>query len=295
MNQFSKKRITSTGKRYLLDIAINSETLKNNLTFKEHVSLCNEIINLDYEGVATVFCEDVREFEGKFSKFLKYGLAGVAGAFLGLKTKGLKVGLMHAPPLAMFTLYLFRKAMDPCERLCFRKWPMSTKRAICKAECRVKAATDITHDLRSEIAKCRQFVNPKKCEKRLMKEYHKWAKKLQKELVKLRNIRAGQVDKIRKKRGREMERKAKSLAASHQINVGKMATIISESERLRETLSFKDHLYLYHAVIAEAGFRTPAEIYHDKGLAKCKKLAKGNKQKYDRCVGKLNKGMMDNF
>ena len=70
MNQVSKKRITSTGKKYLLDIAINSKTLKQNLTFKEHIALCEEIMDLDYEGVATFFSEDVREFEGKFSKFL---------------------------------------------------------------------------------------------------------------------------------------------------------------------------------------------------------------------------------
>ena len=254
MNQVSKKRITSTGKKYLLDIAINSKTLKQNLTFKEHIALCEEIMDLDYEGVATFFSEDVREFEGKFSKFLKYGLAGVAGAFLGLKTKGLKVGLMHAPPLAMFVLYLFRKASDPCERACYSKWPMTTERSICKTECRVKAARDITHDLKSEIAKCRQFVNPEKCEKRLMKEYHKWAKKLQKELIKLRNIRAGQVEKTRKKRGKELDRRAKSLRGSYQISVDKMASLISENEQLRDALSFKDHLYLYRSVLNQRGY-----------------------------------------
>ena len=254
MTPTNKKFITSSGRKFLLNVALKSQALKQELTFKEHVSLCNEILELDYEDIATVFCEDVREFEGKFSKFLKYGLAAVAGAALGLKGKGLKVGLFRAPPLAMFVLYLFRKATDPCERNCFRRWPMTTERKVCKAECRVNAARDIVNDLRSEIAKCRQFVNPEKCEKRLMKEYYKWSKKLQKELIKLRNIRANQVEKVRKKRGKELERRAKSLRASYQIDLDKFATLISENQQLREALSFEDHLYLYRAVLNQRGY-----------------------------------------
>jgi len=254
MTPIDKKFITSTGRKYLLDVSINSQVLKRQLTFKEHVTLCSEILELNYEEIATIFCEDVREFEGKFTKFLKYGLAAVAGATLGLKTKGLKVGLLKAPPLAMFALYLFRKAADPCERNCFRRWPLTTERKVCKAECRVQAARDIVNDLRSEIAKCRQFVNAKKCEKRLNKEYYKWSKKLQKELIKLRNIRAGQVEKTRKKRGKELEKRAKALRASYQINVGKFASLISENQQLRESLPFKDQLYLYHAVLNQRGY-----------------------------------------
>ena len=87
-----------------------------------------------------------------------------------------------------------------------------------------------------------------------MKEYHKWSKKLQKELIKLRNIRAGQVEKTRKKRGKELDRRAKSLRASFQISVGQMASLISENEQLRDTLSFKDHLYLYRSVLNQRGY-----------------------------------------
>jgi len=254
MTTISRKFVTSVGKKFLLDVSINSQSLKEKLTFKEHVALCNEILELDYEGIATIFCEDVREFEGNFTKFLKYGLAAVAGATLGLKSKGLRVGLLRAPPLAMFALYLFRKAADPCERNCFRRWPLTTERKVCKAECRVNAAREIVNDLRSEIAKCRQFVNAEKCEKRLNKEYYKWSKKLQKELIKLRNIRAGQVEKVRKKRGKELEKRAKELRSSYQIDKGQFATLISESSRLRDSFSFKDQLYLYHAVLNQRGY-----------------------------------------
>lgn len=41
--------------------------------------------------------------------------------------------------------------------------------------------------------------------------------------------------------------------------------------------------------ILQEGYRTPGEIWHDTQLAKCKKLSKGNKEKYSRCVDKVNK------
>ena len=243
-----RKLITEVGKQFLLEFTIEDKYLKDNLTFKEHVELCGEIMTLDYEGVATVFSEDIREFEGKFSKFLKYGLAGVAGATLGLKSAGLKVGLLKAPGLAMFALYLFRKATDPCERACFRNMPMSAKRKACKLECQVEAARTLVNELRSEIAKCRQFTNPQKCEKRLMKQYMKWSKKLQTLLVKLRSVRAGQVQKVRKDRGKELSKRAKLLASSANVQPSRLAKLISESEEVRNRLTFKEHLYLYNAV-----------------------------------------------
>jgi hypothetical protein len=243
-----KKLITEVGKQFLLEFAIGDQFLKENLTFKEHVKLCGEIMTLDYEGVATVFSEDIREFEGKFSKFLKYGLAGVAGATLGLKAAGLKVGLLKAPGLAMFALYLFRKATDPCERACFRTMPMSAKRDACKLECKVDAARQLVNELRSEIAKCRQFTNPPKCEKKLMKQYIRWSKKLQELLIKLRAVKAGQVQKVRKIRGKELSKRAKALSASANISTSRLAKLISESEEVRNRLTFKEHLYLYNSV-----------------------------------------------
>jgi len=244
-----RQLITEVGKQFLLDVAIDSNQLKKKLTFKEHIDLCHEIINFDYEDIATIFCEDIRDFEGKFSKFLKYGLAGIAGATLGLKARGLKVGLLKAPPLAMFALYLFRKATDPCERACFRNWPMSTKRKVCITECKVNAAREIVNELRSEIAKCRQFTNPEKCEKKLMKQYMKWSKKLQELLIKLRAIRAGQVEKVRKIRSKELKKRAKMLAAGINMSPTKLATLISESQEIRNRLSFREHLYLYDAAL----------------------------------------------
>lgn len=248
MIDYDRQLITELGREFLTDIVLNDVRLKGELTFIEHVDLYYEVQELDYEGVATFLAEDVTAFEGKFSKFLKYGFAAIAGAALGLKAKGLKAGVLAGPPLGMFALYIFRKLRDPCERQCFRKLPLSTKRAICKAECQVDASRRVVQNLRTELAKCRQFLNPRKCEKKLYKEYDKWTKRMQKALIKLRAIRVGQVEKVRKMRGKELAKRAKQLSAGLQYDLGhdQMIRMITENKKLRENLSFEKHLILYN-------------------------------------------------
>lgn len=248
MIEYDRQLITEIGKEILIDLILKDEDLKEHFTFMEHVDIYNKVQNLDYEETVSFFCEDVREFEGKFSKFLKYGFAAIAGASLGLLGSGLKAGVLKGPPLGMFALYIFRKLRDPCERQCYKKLPLTTKRKICLAECQVDAARRVVQDLRTELAKCRQFLNPKKCEKKLMKEYMKWTKRMQKALVKLRAIRSGQVQKVRKMRGRELAKRAKQLSAGLQHDIGKdrMISIISENHQLRKHLSFEKHLILYN-------------------------------------------------
>jgi len=153
MIEYDRDLITELGREFLTDFILKEEDLKEHFTFQEHVDIYNKIQQLDYEGVATFFSEDITAFEGKFGKFLKYGFAAIAGAALGLKAKGLKAGVLAGPPLGMFALYVFRKLRDPCERQCFRKLPMSTRRSICKAECQVDAARKVVQDLRSQLAK----------------------------------------------------------------------------------------------------------------------------------------------
>lgn len=248
MIEHDRNLITESAKEFLTEFLLTEEDLKNHFTFKEHIAAYNEIQNLNYEGVVSFFSEDITAFEGKFGTFLKYGFAAIAGAALGLKAKGLKAGVLAGPPLGMFALYIFRKLRDPCERQCFKKLPLSTKRSICKAECQVDAARKVVQDLRSELGKCRQFLNPRKCEKKLMKEYTKWTNRMQKALIKLRKIRVGQVERVRKTRGKELAKRARQLAAGLRYDVGhdQMIKIISENEQLRKGLSFEKHLILFN-------------------------------------------------
>jgi len=71
---------------------------------------------------------------------------------------------------------------------------------------------------------------------------------MQKALIKLRAIRAGQVEKVRKIRGKELAKRARQLSAGFQYDIGKdqLVKIISESEELRERLPFEKHLILYN-------------------------------------------------
>ena len=98
-----KKILTEVGRKYIFDIASESTFLKNKLTFKDHIDVCEQINKLTYEEVISLtITEDIRSFERKFKTFLKYGMAAIAGGALG--------GMMTAaPPVAMFILYLYRK------------------------------------------------------------------------------------------------------------------------------------------------------------------------------------------
>jgi len=253
ITQTDRNILKDVGRKYLLDIALDSQILKNKLTFKEHVELCNSIGSLSYkEVVALTITEDIKEFEGKFRKFLKYGFAAIAGMTAGavaatgiLATAG---GALLGPPLAMFVLYIFRKLTDTCSRSCLAKFPMSTQRKICRYQCQVNAARKIVNDLRSEITKCNQFANPEKCEKKLRKEYIKWSRRLQQQMVKLNKASLGTEEKLRKQRQKELAKKAKTLAAGYQVPVSKLLNIVTESKQFRQNIPFRQHLKIYQAV-----------------------------------------------
>lgn len=253
ITQEDRNILKDVGRKYLLDITLDSQILKTKLTFKEHVELCKFVGSLSYEDViGLTITEDIKEFEGKFRKFLKYGFAAIAGGVAGaaaatgiLATAG---AMIAAPPLAMFALYIFRKLTDTCSRLCLKKFPMSTQRKICRYECQVNATRKITNDLRSEIAKCGQFANPEKCEKKLRKEYIKWARRLQSQMVKLNQAKLGTEEKERKKRQKELSKKAKTLAASYQISKSRLINIVTENKQFRQNTPFRKHLKVYQVI-----------------------------------------------
>lgn len=233
ITKYDRECIKEAGQDYLLDVVMKSQYLKENITFKEHVLLCDKVVNLQYEEVVRIlFTEDIRNFEGKFSKFLKYSIAAIAG---------MKFGGISGPPVAMFVLYLYRKATDSCVRACFMKMPLSTERKVCKYTCQLNAARKIANDIRSEIVKCSQFQNPKKCENKLMKEWTKWSKRVQKLLIKLNNAKAGNLRKTQQARMRNLKNRGQKLMAGVELT----GNVISESVELRKNLSFEDHIELY--------------------------------------------------
>jgi hypothetical protein len=238
ITDYDRKILTEVGREYILNIALDSQHLKNKLSFKEHVLLCSQINRLSYEEVISLtITEDIRAFEGKFGKFLKYSIAAIAGMKF--------IGALSGPPVAMFILYLYRKATDTCVRSCFTKMPLSKQRKICKYECQLNAAKKMTAEIRSEITKCSQFELADKCEKKLQGEYIKWAKRVQQLTIKLQRAKVDVEEKARKARQKQLAKKAKSLRAGLELSKDQLINFVSENENLRYKLPFREHLKLY--------------------------------------------------
>ena len=73
ITQEDRTILKEVGRKYLLDIALDSQVLKDKLTFKEHVGLCNFVRELSYEDVIRLtITESLKDFENKFKKFLKF-------------------------------------------------------------------------------------------------------------------------------------------------------------------------------------------------------------------------------
>lgn len=201
-----KKLLDQSCKRVLLDLVIDNKVLKENVSFKEHVNICKKITNMTYEeSISYVFNNGklltelgIRDFEGKFKKFIKYSFAAIAGGTT------LSLGIPTSPTIIVSALlyYLYRKFTDPCWQACIKKFTPARKR-LCRAECQVNAAKNIVNDIRSEISKCKAVPNPIRCEKSLRKEHIKWAKKLQNEIIKMRQIKAKFDEKERQQKQKE--------------------------------------------------------------------------------------------
>ena len=186
-------QLEKAAKQALLDITRDSKTLKEHLSEEDHLKLSAKIKKMTYiETISSLFNEGemltefgIRDFESKFKKWVKYGMAAVAGMVL---LKGMPKRL--SPAVGMLVLYLFRKFTDPCYQKCFKKFGQSKIRKQCKAQCHVDASQAIVNDIQKEIEKCENTQNPLSCERKLNKQYITWSKKLQTYMVTLQKAKA---------------------------------------------------------------------------------------------------------
>lgn len=207
-----KKLLEQSCKHALLDLAVDSNVLKENVSFKQHVNICKRITKMTYEeSISYVFNEGkilnelgIRDFEGKFKKFIKYSFSAIAGGTV------LSLGVPTTPTIILSAVlyYLFRKFTDPCWQACVKKFSPGRKR-LCVAECQVNAAKNIVSDIRAEISKCRMVPDPLKCEKSLRGQHIKWAKKLQKEIIKMREVKAKYDEKERQQKEKDRKKELK--------------------------------------------------------------------------------------
>lgn len=209
ISDYDKKLLTESGREYILDLSRKSKYLNENLSQDSLNELYSQVMNLTYEEVIQLtVTEDLRAFEAGFSKFLKYSLAAIAGL----------VGGIAGPPLAMFILYLYRKATDTCVRACFAKMKMSKERKVCRYQCQLAAARKMVNEIRSQTSKCSTTKKPQKCEKKLEEELIKWSKRVQSLTIKIRQAQADLEAQRRKLADKASKQKAQSLRASYDIS-----------------------------------------------------------------------------
>jgi hypothetical protein len=245
MDDLTKQVILEISRDYLVDVVLESPSLYEKLTFKEHNELLEFAANIDYEDLGDILNEDIRAFESKFKKYLKYGLAGIVSMISGFGLTG-----------PMFALYMFRKASDPCEKACITKFPLSKQKKICKLRCQHAATRKIIGELRGEVARCNEFPNPQKCAQKLQKIYITWARRFQELTVKLRQAEAGLGEQT------DLDKYATKLIENLGLSKKKVLKILEEDSFIRKSLTFKDHLLLYEAIknVKEQQFRVDPDI-----------------------------------
>ena len=195
MDKFDKNLLHKACRVSIMNFIADSNHIQESLNLRDRVNMLEWSSSLDYNtSVSIVFNNGeildelgIRDFESKFGKFIKYGLAAIAGGIAGSR-------ILMATPVGLavgaVTYYLFRKFTDPCWQACLRKFGKSAERKVCKYECQVKAAQNIVKDVKNQIAKCGTTKNPLACEKKLNRELTKWSKKLEDKLVHLQQAKA---------------------------------------------------------------------------------------------------------
>lgn len=220
-----KKLVESACKKLLLKAVMESDIIAKKLTIDQHTELCEKVLEMKYNEVLPLLFgdspvsvnerEQMRDYESKFKKGVKYAAAGYAGRKVGMRAIGgapIKVlgktlvkgaggkgdiaglatrkigalgtkGGIKGALLGAGAYYLYRKLSDPCRA----KAALSSgpQKNIVKHQCQAEAAKRVISQVTSQISKCDGTHNPAKCKAKLNKELVTWKKRLQQELVSL--------------------------------------------------------------------------------------------------------------
>jgi len=212
-----KKLVESACKKILLKAVMESETLKKKLSVEEHTKLCEKVLELKYhEALPLLFGgdplkvnerEEMRDYESKFKKGIKYAAAGAVGSYATRKAVGKAtgrrlagIGSTIAHPIAKTkwgiagtalgagAYYLYRKLSDPC-RAKAAMAPSPQKKAEVKHQCQAEAAKRVISQLNKQLSQCDGTNNPTKCKAKIQKEIITWKKRLQQELINLAKVK----------------------------------------------------------------------------------------------------------
>jgi len=206
-----KKLVESACKKVILKAVMESETLKKKLTIEEHTKLCEKVLELKYhEALPLLFGdnpltvnerEEMRDYESKFKKGVKYTAAAAVGRKVGhiaTGSKALKVFGGYKPGMAKGGIkgallgagayYLYRKLSDPC-RAKAAMAPTPHKKLEVKHQCQAEAAKRIIAQLNKQLSQCDSANNPAKCKSKIQGEIITWKKRLQQELISLAKVK----------------------------------------------------------------------------------------------------------
>lgn len=213
----NKQLVESACKKVLLTAVMESESLRKKLTLEEHTALCEKVLELKYNEVLPLaFGDDptglteqeMRDYESKFKKNLKYGLAATAGSYgtrkavgkaTGQKLTGVMGRLAHpikktkwgvvGAGIGMAAYYLYRQLSDPCRAKAALASGTSQDKAVIKHQCQAEASKKVISQLNSSLQRCDDAKNPVKCKAKIQKEVVIWKKRLQNELITLAKLK----------------------------------------------------------------------------------------------------------
>jgi len=221
-----RKLLKEVCREYIIRSVVNSKKLREKISFSEQVSLIEFVKSLSYKDVVSLIeydgmkitSEQIRDFESKTKRALKYGtaaaiggsVAGARGGYKELKKPVAKLGKkgpsligkvvkvpfqslskgLKGASIAVALMYLYRKISDPCVRKAIRN-PNGIGRRLTKHQCQAEAAKRVIDSIKSEIPKCNDTKNPEKCVRKLEDIMNVWKKRYQKEITIIAKIKSG--------------------------------------------------------------------------------------------------------
>jgi len=229
----------------LLDSVVKSNKIREQLSFKEHIELCEHIDTLSRKECEQLFQEiGVSDFQSKFKNAMKYGLAGIAGGVIGVGG----VGIVFGATVAMMIRYIFRKTTDPCWQACVSK--NADHKKLCKYTCHVEGCNSVIRDITNQMGRCGSTKKPERCRQRLEKQKLSWMKKREDMIEKLHDeqdkISKNTADEKVKQKQHDDKMAAKAQKASEARK--QLQKIVIHSVTLKENTTFKEQINILNWV-----------------------------------------------
>jgi len=230
-------------KLMLLDSVQKSESLRNKLSFKEHIELCDHIDSLSLSECRQIFQEVEADSVKDVARFTaKYGLAIAAGGLVS----GLLAGIALSIGVEQIIGYIFNRTSDRCWKACVQKGVQY--KTLCKWTCHVEGCNSVIRDITNQMAKCKATKNPERCLRSLEKQKIKWLKKKE-DYIEKQHEEQDKLTKKKAKKRAKIEKKKRKVAAKILKQKEKqskaredLVNIVINSNILKENTTFQEQM-----------------------------------------------------